>query len=83
MKICDLININKMSLNFDQVKYFFTHALLGNPTDTPGNSHPNGTVKTNANINSKQTTWKATDIHGNTYLLCLYHYCKYFTPFLH
>ena len=34
MKICDLININELSVNLDQVKYFSTHTLLGNPTDT-------------------------------------------------
>ena len=38
-------------------------------THTPGNSHPNGTVKPNANINSKQTTLKATDNYIYTYLL--------------
>ena len=37
---------------------------------TPGNSHPNGTVKANANINSKQTTLKAMDNYVYTYLLC-------------
>ena len=39
-------------------------------TYTPGNSHPNGTVKANANINSKQTTLKAMDNYVYTYLLC-------------
>ena len=38
--------------------------------NTPGNSHPNGTVKANANINSKQTTLKTTDNYVYTYLLC-------------
>ena len=33
MKICDLFNINELSMNFDQVKYFSTHTLLGTPTD--------------------------------------------------
>ena len=37
---------------------------------TPGNSHPNGTVKANVNINSKQTTLKATDNYVYTYPLC-------------
>ena len=40
IKICDLININELSMNFDQVKYFSTHILLGNPTDTYAGSAP-------------------------------------------
>ena len=39
-------------------------------TCTPGNSHPNGTVKANSNRNSKKTTLKATDNYVYTYLLC-------------
>ena len=40
IKICDLININELSVNFDQVKYFSTHILLGNPTDAYARSAP-------------------------------------------
>ena len=41
---------------------------------TPGNSHPNGTVKPNANINSKQTILKATDNYVIPTYWGLYHY---------
>ena len=36
---------------------------------TPSNSHSNGTVKGNTNINSKQMTLKATNNYVYTYLL--------------
>ena len=32
MEICDLMNINILSVNIDQVKLFL-HTLLGNPTE--------------------------------------------------
>ena len=29
MKICDLININELPVNFDQVRFFSRHTLYG------------------------------------------------------
>ena len=43
------ISLNHMAIVRDKFSY------------TPGSSHPNGTVKVNANINSKQMTLKVTD----------------------